>query len=70
MHLLHAPNVFKSIYEKVAHRKSSEDPNVPPLFDSGMSAWGDWVLDLAALALVAIVIGTIAEWAYVTLFHK
>jgi hypothetical protein len=74
MHLLQAPNVLvrgcKNVYQRVAHRKSHEEPSVPPLFDSGMSAWGDWVLDLAALALVAIVVGTIAEWAYVTLFQK
>lgn len=75
MRLLHAPNVFfrgfKTVYDKVAaHKKSPQEPDAPSIFDSGMSVLGDWILDLAVLALIAVVIGTVAKWAYIAVFHK
>ena len=74
MHIQNAPNVFfrgfKNAYEKVAHRKPREESEEPPLFDSGMSTLGNWLLDLAVLALIAIVVGYLAKTAYVALFHR
>jgi hypothetical protein len=75
MRLLNAPKVFfrgfKTVYEKVAApKKSREEPEVPSIFDSGMSVLGDWILDLAVLALIAVVIGTVLKWAYIAVFHK
>lgn len=74
MGLLNAPKVFfrgfKTVYEKVAPKKSREESEAPSIFDSGMSVVGDWILDLAVLALIAVVIGTVMKWAYVAVFHK
>jgi hypothetical protein len=61
---------FKSVYEKVAaHRKPHEHSEVP-LFDSGLSLVGDWILDLAVLALIAVVAGAVIKWAYLAVFHR
>lgn len=61
---------FKTVYQKVAaHRKSHEHSEVP-LFDSGISLLGNWVLDLAVLALIALVVGTLVKWAYIAVFQK
>jgi hypothetical protein len=38
----------------------------PSIFDSGI---GDWLLDLAFLALIALVLGNVLRWAYLALFH-
>ena len=58
---------FKSAYHKIAdHRKSHEHSELP-LFNAGIS---DWILDLAALALVALIVGQAIKWAYLTLFPR
>ena len=55
------------VADRFFHRHKP-DPNDPaPLFDSGI---GDWLLNLTAIALIALILGTIARWAYVALFVK
>ena len=39
----------------------------PSIFDSGI---GDWLLDLAVLALIALVLGNVLRWAYLALFYR
>jgi hypothetical protein len=72
--VLEAPKLvvheFKVIYEKVAPHKKTQEPPEIHLFDSGLSVIGDWILDLAVVALIALVIGAIMKWAYLALFHK
>jgi hypothetical protein len=58
------------IYEKVAHHKKTEEPPGAHLYDSGLSVVGDWILDLAVVALIAVVAGAVLKWAYVSMFHK
>jgi hypothetical protein len=74
MRLLNAPKFvadeFKLIYGKVTHHKKTNEPSEAPLFDSGLSVIGDWILDLAVVALVAVVAGAVLKWAYLALFHK
>jgi hypothetical protein len=48
-------------------RGSKGEAKEPSIFDSGI---GDWIWDLAVLALIALVIGTVIKWAYIALFHK
>jgi hypothetical protein len=47
--------------------KRGSKPEVPSIFDSGL---GDWILDLAVLALIALVVGTLIKWAYIAIFHN
>ena len=61
---------FKSIYGKVAAPKKTQEPSEAPLFDSGLSSIGNWLLDLVVLALIALVVGSVLKWAYLALFHK
>ena len=76
MHLLDAPksalHEFKLIFSrnkgKTAH--SADDPGQEHLFDSGFSSIGNWLMDLAVIAMIAVVAGAILKWAYLTIFHK
>jgi hypothetical protein len=74
MRLLNAPKFVadevKLIYGKVAHHKKPIDPTEAPLFDSGLSVVGDWILDFSVIALIAVVAGAVLKWAYLALFHK
>jgi hypothetical protein len=45
-------------------KKSSKQSEPPPIFDTGI---GDWILDFAVLALIALVVGTIIRWAYLAI---
>ena len=55
------------VADRLFHRHKP-DPNDPaPLFDSGI---GDWLLELTAIAMIALIIGTIVRWAYVAMFAK
>jgi hypothetical protein len=60
-----AKALFKGFYDRVAHPKKDQEAHP---YDSGTSAIGDWILDLAAFALVALVVVTIAKWAYLAIF--
>jgi len=74
MRLLSAPKFvvdeFKLIYGKVAPHKKTQEPPDPHLFDSGLSVIGDWILDLAVVAMIAVVAAAVLKWGYVALFHK
>ena len=74
MRLQNAPKFvaheFKLIYGKVTHHKKSSDPSDEHLFDSGLSVVGDWILDLAVVALIAVVAGAVLKWAYLAVFHS
>jgi hypothetical protein len=61
---------FKVIYEKVAPHKRTQDPADAHLFDSGLSVIGDWILDLAVVAMIAVVLVEVLKWGYLALFHK
>jgi hypothetical protein len=55
------------VADRFFHRHKS-DPNDPaPLFDSGI---GDWLLNLTAVAMIALILGTIVRWAYIAMFMK
>jgi hypothetical protein len=73
MRLQNAPRFvadeFKLIYGKVTHHKKSSEPSEEHLFDSGLSVVGDWILDLAVVALIAVVAGAVLKWAYLEIFH-
>jgi hypothetical protein len=45
-------------------KKNSKQAESPSIFDTGI---GDWILDLAVLALIALVVGTIIRWAYLAI---
>jgi hypothetical protein len=45
----------------------SRQHEAPSIFDSGI---GDWLLDLAVLALIALVLGNVLRWAYLALVHR
>jgi hypothetical protein len=62
--VMRMPNAAKAFFH--FHKTGPKQHEEPSIFDSGI---GDWVLDLAALALIALVIGTIIRWAYVAVFH-
>jgi len=73
MRLQNAPRFvadeFKLIYGKVTHHKKANDSPDEHLFDSGLSVVGDWILDLAVVALIAVVVGAVLKWAYLAIFH-
>jgi hypothetical protein len=55
-------NAAKSFFHsRKAGSKQHEDPSI---FDSGL---GDWILDAVAIALIALVAGTLLRWAYVAI---
>ncbi len=58
------PNVAKGFFR--AHKHDPKQPEDPSIFDSGI---GDWILDLAAVAMIALVVGTILRWAYIAIFR-
>jgi len=58
------PNVAKGLFR--AHKGGPKQPEDPSIFDSGI---GDWILDLAAVAMIALVVGTILRWAYIAIFR-
>ena len=45
-------------------KKHSKESEAPSIFDTGI---GDWLLDAAAIALIALVIGTLIRWAYLAI---
>jgi hypothetical protein len=47
------------------HKRGPDDP--APLFDSGI---GDWLLNLTAIALIALILGTVVRWGYLAVFAK
>lgn len=57
-------NAAKGLYQRF--RGGSRQPEAPPLFDSGL---GEWILDLAVLALIVLVVGNLIKWAYLAIFH-
>jgi hypothetical protein len=57
MRMTHAAKDFFQGLKK--NSKQSES-----IFDTGI---GDWILDLAVLALIALVVGTIIRWAYLAI---
>jgi hypothetical protein len=59
-------NAAKGLFR--GFKSGSKEPEAPPsIFDSGI---GDWILDLAVLALIALVIGNVIRWAYLAIFHR
>jgi hypothetical protein len=44
-----------------AHKPGAKPPEDPSIFETGI---GEWLLDAAALALIALVVGTLIRWAY------
>jgi hypothetical protein len=58
-------NAAKGLFR--GFKSGSKQPEVPSIFDSGI---GDWILDLAVLALIALVIGNVMRWAYIAIFQK
>jgi hypothetical protein len=61
---MRVPNAAKLFFG--SHKSDSEPPKEPSIFDSGV---GDWALDFAAIALIALVAGTILRWAYLVIFR-
>jgi hypothetical protein len=68
-HFLHE---FKLVFSRGKHsqQKTSDDPGEAPLFDSGLSSIGNWILDLAVIAMITVVAGAILKWAYMAIFHN
>jgi hypothetical protein len=58
-------NTAKGLFR--GFKSGSKQPEVPSIFDSGM---GDWILDLAVLALIALVVGAVIKAAYVAIFQR
>jgi hypothetical protein len=55
------------VADRFFHRHKHDPDDPAPLFDSGI---GDWLLNLTAVALIALILGTIARWAYLAVFAK
>jgi hypothetical protein len=55
-------NAAKGLFR--GSKGAAKEPEAPSIFDSSI---GDWVLDLAVLALIALVIGHLIRWAYLAL---
>lgn len=55
------------VADRLFHRHKPDPDDPAPLFDSG---FGDWLLNLTAIALIALIIGTIIRWGYVAMFVK
>ncbi len=58
-------NAAKGLFR--GSKPGSKQHEAPSIFDSGI---GDWLLDLAVLALIALVLGNVLRWAYLALFHR
>ena len=56
-------NAAKGLFRGSRSKESQE----PSLFDSGI---GDWMLDVAVLALIAVVVGAVVKAGYLAIFHK
>jgi hypothetical protein len=52
----------KSFFQ--AHKPGAKQSEDPSIFDTGIA---DWLLDAAALALIALVVGTLIRWAYLAI---
>lgn len=61
--VMRMPHVADRLFHR--HKPDPDDP--APLFDSGI---GDWLLELTAIAMIALILGTIARWAYLAMFAK
>ena len=61
--VMRMPHVADRFFHR--HKPDTDDP--APLFDSGI---GDWLLNLTAIAMIALIIGTILRWAFVAMFAK
>jgi hypothetical protein len=76
MHLLDAPksalHEFKLIFSRNRDKspQNTGDPSEEHLFDSGLSSIGNWLMDFAVIAMIAVVAGAILKWAYMAIFHK
>jgi hypothetical protein len=55
-------NATKSFFH--AHKPGAKPPEDPSIFETGI---GEWLLDAAALALIALVVGTLIRWAYLAI---
>jgi hypothetical protein len=47
-----------------SHKPGARPPKEPSIFESNI---GDWLLDAAAVALIALVAGTLIRWAYLAI---
>lgn len=76
MHLLDAPKLalheFKLFFSKNKGKSAqgATDPGEEHLFDSGLSSIGNWLLDIAVIAMIAVVAGAILKWAYLAIFRR
>jgi len=61
--VMRMPHVADRFFHR--HKPGPDDP--APLSDSCI---GDWLLNLTAVAMIALILGTIARWAYLALFVK
>jgi hypothetical protein len=61
--VMRMPHVADRLFHR--HKPDPDDP--APLFDSGI---GDWLLNLTAIAMIALIIGTILRWAFIAMFAK
>ena len=55
-------NAAKSFFH--SHKPGSKQHDDPSIFDSSI---GDWILDAVAIALIALVAGTLLRWAYLAI---
>ena len=55
------------VADRLFHRHKPDPDDPAPLFDSGI---GDWLLSFTAVAMIALILGTILRWAYLSLFVK
>ena len=55
------------VADRLFHRHKADPSDPAPLFDSGV---GDWLLNLTAVAMIVLIIGTVVRWAYIALFLK
>jgi hypothetical protein len=58
-------NAAKGLFRGL--KSGSKHSDAPSLFDTSI---GDWILDLAVVALIALVVGNVIRWAYLAIFHK
>jgi hypothetical protein len=58
-------NAAKGLFR--GSKGGSKEPHEPSLFDSGI---GDWMLDIAVLALIAVVLGAVIKAGYLAMFHR
>jgi hypothetical protein len=58
-------NAAKGLFR--GSKSDAKSPEAPSIFESGI---GDWIFDLAVLALIALVLGNVMRWAYIAIFRK